>query len=94
MEAIKTLTLTGYKIEYVDLREPKPRQHYIETTAYDSDFITSVSTIGADLPDIIRAKYQNRGYHIITIEKLKKQLVNVSLTKLYREAINNPIDLD
>ena len=87
MKSTKRLTLTGYKVEYVDLREPKPRQHNVKTVVYDADMIRAVGMLGLNVTDCIEKRFADGGYKVVQIEKAgQKVSAAVDLEYLYLEA--------
>ena len=88
MKSTKRLTLTGYKVEYVDLREPKPRQHHVETVVYDADMIRAGGMLGLNVTDCIEKRFADGGYKVVQIEKAgQKVSAAVDLEYLYLEAV-------
>ena len=88
MKSTKRLTLTGYKVEYVVLREPKPRQHHVETVVYDADMIRAVGMLGLNVTDCIEKRFADGGYKVVQIEKAgQKVSAAVDLEYLYLEAV-------
>lgn len=79
------LTLTGYNVEYVDLREPKPRQHRTTTAVYNSETVRAVNKLGISMNDYITDYFNKGGYFVLTIEKKPKQIVTVDIGSLFTE---------
>lgn len=87
-KSIKKLTLTGYQVEYVDLREPKPRPHHLETVVYDADMIRAVEMLGLNVTDCIEKRFADGGYKVVQIEKAgQKVSAAVDLEYLYQKAV-------
>lgn len=86
MKSIKRITVTGYTVEYVDLREPKPRAIYTEIAAFDTDVITAANTLGVEFTGYIRQRYGRSGYHILTITKIGRRECFVDMGELYQRA--------
>lgn len=80
------LILTGYNVEYVDLREPKPRQHRTATAVYTSDTVKAVNTLGGNMTEYITEHFNKGGYYVISIERQPKATATVDLKKLYQGA--------
>lgn len=85
-KSIKKMTLTGYKVEYVDLREPKPRSTHTDTIVYDADGITAAEVLGICLSDRIKDRYAGGGYHVLSITKLQRISAEVDLLEVYAKA--------
>lgn len=83
MNFIDELILTGYKVEYVDLREPKPRQHYTTIAVYNSDTVKAVNKLGIAMQDYVINQFNKGGYYILNIEKEHKQVVNIDIGELF-----------
>lgn len=91
MKTYKSITLTGFAIQYVDLREPKPRQIQTEVFPIDEDFKKAVALLGLDLPDVIRQKYAARGFHCTAVERIPgKRLAAVNLQELWEQVQPDP----
>ena len=86
MNSIKHMSVTGYTVEFVDLREPKPRPIRKETTVYDAATIAAARTLGISLTAHIRQRYEQGGYHVLTISKESSRQITVDLGALYRLA--------
>ena len=86
-KSINKLTLTGYLVEYVDLREPKPRPRHMETVVYDADMIRAVEMLGLNVTDCIEKRFAEGGYHVIQIVKAGQKVnAAVDLEYLYQQA--------
>lgn len=86
MKSIKRMTVAGYTVEYVDLREPKPRKIYTETAAFDADAIAAANTLGVEFTGYIRQRYERAGYHVLTISKASRRECFVDMGELYQQA--------
>ena len=78
------LIITGYKVEYVDLREPKPRQHHITIAAYNSDTVSAVNKLGIGMQEYITDHFSKGGYFVLDMEKLHKAVKTIDLRELYQ----------
>lgn len=85
MRSTKTLSVTGYTVEYVDLRAPKPRPRITETAVLDKDAIEAACCLGIDVPDVIRRRYEMAGYHVLGVLKEVRRPVEVDLLTLYQQ---------
>ena len=87
IKSIKKLVLIGYLVEYVDLREPKPRLHHEEMVVYDTDMIRAVEMLGLDVTDCIKKRFADGGYRVIQISRVGQKVnAAVDLEFLYSEA--------
>lgn len=83
----KQLTLTGFQIQYIDLREPKPRTPREETYVVDSQWTEAMGFIGFNVMDAIKTRYEKGGYHVISLHQIKpKRVVNVDLHEIWYSA--------
>ena len=73
----KQLVLTGYRVQYVDLRESKPRTIHEEIHVADSEWIDACGVLGVSPPDRIKDWYEVGGYKVISIEKVKPKRTTV-----------------
>lgn len=80
------ITLTGYNVQYVDLREPKPRATHSEIFVLDAGTIDAASCVGMDVPELIKQRYERGGYHVCTVERVKcKRHATISLQDLWQQ---------
>lgn len=87
MNCFRKLTLSGYMVKYVDLREAKPRTVYEEVYTVDGDTKGSFDKLGLNLTDFIRGRYERGGYVCCSIERIKaKRQVDVDLRELWETA--------
>lgn len=87
MNCTKKVTLTGYKVQYVDLRESKPRTIHEENYIVDQDWLAAAALMGRNVVDAIRERYERGGYRAFSIEKIHgKQVVTLDLQRLWAEA--------
>lgn len=87
VNSMKKLTLTGYHVEYVDLRESKPRPHHIKTVVYDADMIRATEMLGLMVTDCIEKRFADGGYKVIQIVKAgQKVIASVDLEYLYQQS--------
>lgn len=81
------LILTGYTVQYVDMRTPKPRETYTDTFVLDADTIAALARTGQTIPDFIRGRYEKGGYNAISIDKAgPRRTVPLDLRELWRRA--------
>ena len=84
MKCTKDIVITAYKVQYVDLREPKPRMHMEEIYTIDKDLADAAGLLHIDIREFIKARYERGGYHVTSVERMKaKCVVKLDLTQLY-----------
>ena len=84
MTCTKQISMTGYLVRYVDLREAKPRAAHESVYVMDKDALTALGLLGLNVADFITAQYQRGGYHVIGIEPAKpKRVAEVDLCQLW-----------
>lgn len=84
MKCRKELVLTGYRVQYVDLREPKPRTPKEEIYVMDSQWLDALSLLHIVPGDIIKNQYERTGYKVFAVEPIKpKRVVALDLCQLY-----------
>lgn len=87
MNCTKKITITGYRVRYADLREPKPRTVHEEVYPLDKDALAALNLLGLDVADFITARYERGGYHVASVERISpKRIVSVDLRQLWDEA--------
>ena len=86
MNSTFNLKLAGYTVEYVDLRAPRPREHHTETAVVTMDTVKAAQIGGEVLPDVIRRRYESRGYHVLGVQKARRCTAPVNLSALYEAA--------
>ena len=88
MKCTKDIVLTAYKVQYVDLREPKPRTHVEDIYTIDKDWADAAGLLHMDTLEIIKTRYERGGYKVISIERVKEKLVvTLDLNRMYLENI-------
>ena len=84
MKCTKDIVITAYKVQYVDLREPKPRTPQEEIYTIDKDLADAAGLLHMDPREIIKNRYECGGYKVISIERVKeKRVVTLDLNRLY-----------
>ena len=87
MKFRKNLVLTGYHVQYVDLREPKPRTPRELTHVVDSAWLEAVGLLGQSPIGNITELYERTGYKVFSVVPLKpKRVVELDLCQLWNEA--------
>ena len=87
MNQTKRITLTGYEVKFIDLREPKPRHICTEVYTLDQAGADALQLLGMNVTDFITARYERGGYHVTSVERIKaKRIAIVDLRQLWEEA--------
>ena len=58
MTCTKQISMTGYLVRYVDLREAKPRAAHESVYVMDKDALTALGLLGLNVADFITARYE------------------------------------
>ena len=66
----RQISLTGYRVQFADMREPKPRTVQEELFVIDSETVAALILVGQGIPEYIRARYERGGFHVCTCEKI------------------------
>ena len=83
----KELILTGYRVQYIDLREPKPRTPREEIHVADRQWLEAIGLVGLTAAECIKKLYEGRGYKVFAMEPIKpKRVVGVDLKELWAQA--------
>lgn len=83
----KNIVITAYKVQFVDLREEKPRTPKEEIYTMDRDWLDAMGLLHVLPHDFIKARYEKAGYRVFSVEQIKpKQCVIVDLNELYMKA--------
>lgn len=84
MKCTKKIIITAYKVQYVDLREEKPRTPREEIYTIDKDWADAMGLLHLDITDAIRTRYERAGYKAFSIEKITPKCeVTLDLNQLY-----------
>lgn len=87
MNQTKRITLTGYEVKFIDLREPKPRHICTEVYTLDQAGADALQLLGMNVTDFVTARYERGGYHVTSVERIKaKRNAIVDLRRLWEEA--------
>ena len=86
MNSVYNLKLAGYAVEYVDLRAARPRERHTATAVVTLDTVKAAQIVGEDLTEVIRRRYESRGYHVLSVQKAGRCTVPVNLSALYAAA--------
>lgn len=87
MKYRKQLVLTGYRVQFVDLREPKPRAPQEQIHVADRQWLDAMGLIGHNVADDIKSQYENGGYKVLSVQPITpKRVVELDLCQLWSEA--------
>lgn len=87
MKCRKQLVLTGYRVQFVDLREPKPRTPQEQLHVADRQWLDAMGLIGHNVADAIKSQYEKGGYKVFSVQPIKpKRVVELDLCQIWNEA--------
>lgn len=95
MTCAKQISLTGYLVRHVDLRETKPRSVNEEDVyVMEKGALSALCLLGLSVTEFITARYERGGYHVISVERIpKKRTAEINLLKVWQCAPpDNPDD--
>lgn len=85
MKCRKQLVLTGYRVQFVDLREPKPRTPQEQIHVADRQWLDAMGLLGLNVADFITSRYERGGYHVISVERIpQKRTAEINLLKAWQ----------
>ena len=87
MTCTKRISMTGFLVRYVDLREPKPRSIHEDVYVLDKDVLTALGLMGLNVLDFITTRFERGGYHVIGIAPAKpKRVAEIDLCQLWEQS--------
>lgn len=87
MKCRKQLVLSGFRVQYVDLREPKPRTPKELIHVVDKAWLDALGLLGQNITGNIREQYERVGYKVFSVEPIKpKKVVELDLCQIWEEA--------
>lgn len=87
MKCRKQLVLTAYRVQFVDLREPKPRTPQEQIHVADRQWLDAIGLIGHNVADAIKNQYEKGGYKVFGVQPITpKRVVDLDLCQLWNEA--------
>ena len=87
MKCKKEIVLTGYRVQYIDLREPKPRQSHEAIHVADRQWLDALALIGQTAAGNIQLQYEQAGYKVFSVEPIKpKRVIKLDLCQLWESA--------
>ena len=91
MECKKRLVLTGYRVRYLDLREPKPRTPKETVHVMDRQWLDALGLTGQNVTGNVQQQYERAGYKVFAVEPIKpKRVAEVDLCQLWEQAGQDP----
>ena len=86
MTCTKLISMTGYLVRYVDLREQKPRSTQ-DVYVLDKDALAALGLMGLNVLDYITTSYERGGYLVIGIAPAKpKRVAEIDLCQLWEQS--------
>lgn len=87
MKCRKEIVLTGYRVQYIDLREPKPRTPKEAVHVMDRQWLDALGLTGQTAAGNIRDQYERGGFKVFAVEPIKpRRRVELDLCQLWEEA--------
>ena len=87
MKCRKEIVLTGYCVQYIDLREPKPRTPKETVHVMDRKWLDALALAGQSATGNIRDQYEQSGYKVFSVEVIKpKRRIELDLCQLWEAA--------
>ena len=84
MNCSKQIVLTGYRVQYVNLREPKPRTPREAIYIADQQWHEAMGLLGMNVREAIVRLYERGGYHAHSVERIKpKRVAEIDLCQLW-----------
>lgn len=91
MNCKKDIVLTGFKVQFVDLRDPKPRTPKEELYTVDREFMDAMGLLHLEITDTIKRRYELYGCKVFSVQKISpKRVVTLDLNRLFTEADTTP----
>lgn len=87
MKCRKEIVLTGYRVQYIDLREPKSRTPKEAVHVMDRQWLYALGLTGQNVTGNITKQYEQAGYKVFAVEPIKpKRRVELDLCQLWEAA--------
>ena len=82
----KEIVLTGYRLQFVDLREPKPRTPQEQIHVVDRQWLEALALTGQTAAENIRQQYERAGYKVFSVESITpKRAAEIDLLLLWEQ---------
>lgn len=86
MKCRKEIVLTGYRVQYIDLREPKPRTPRELIHVADNQWIYAMGLTGQNVAANIQERYERIGYKVFSVDPIKpKRVVELDLCQFWEQ---------
>ena len=87
MTCTKQISMTGYLVRYVDLREAKPRTIHESVYVMENDALAALGLMRLNVLDFITTRFERGGYHVIGIAPAKpKRVAEIDLCQLWEQS--------
>ena len=87
MTCTEQISMTGYLVRYVDLREAKPRTIHESVYVMEKDALAALGLLGLNVLDFITTRFERGGYHVIGIAPAKpKRVAEIDLRQLWEKS--------
>lgn len=87
MKCKKQLVLTGYRVQFVDLRELKPRTPQELIHVADRQWLDALALTGQTATSNIQDQYERAGYKVLAVEPIKpKRVAEIDLCQIWGQA--------
>lgn len=87
MNCRKELVLTGYRVRFVDLREPKPRTPKEKVHVMDQQWLEALRLTHQNVIGSIQEQYEWAGYKVFEVESIPpKRSIVLDLVQLWESA--------
>lgn len=86
MKCRKKIVLIGYRVQFVDLREPKPRTPKEHIHVVDHQWRYAMGMTGQNVIAHIQSLYERAGYDAFIVEQIKpKRVAEIDLCQIWNE---------
>lgn len=87
MKCRKDLVLPGFRVQYVNLREPKPGTPRELIHVADKAWLDALGLLGQNITGNIRDQYERACYKVFALEPIKpRRVAELDLCQLWIEA--------
>ena len=86
MKCRKQLVLNGFRVQFVDIREPKPRTPQVLIHVADNQWLYAMGQTGQNVIANIQEQYELVGYKVFAVEPIKpKRVAEIDLCQLWEQ---------
>lgn len=86
MTSIEKLTISAYAVQFIDYREPEPRQIHTETAVFNAKTLAALDAMGINRTYFIEDQYRREGFKVFSVKKAGSHTASIDLAELYRDA--------